>query len=266
MKRSGLSRSTLWRTLLGLEQATPPWITAKRRHRHATTYALVLDRLATGAMAKVPMRTYKSEFQIETQTAKSEFQIETQRGRSEFQIETQPPRSEFQIETPIPSTYVPRSRTSDPSAPPLRVGTRTHDDQDQNHEGESLEAASNGNTSIRPGAADVCANGRDGSRGADAVSVVADIRRGVDGADDRATPALGLPVRQGDDSQGNRRADAEPHQQTFGPLDVTGPQWGQIAQAFRTALQKPKAVDAVREETDQPVLTIREKISSGGSS
>jgi len=105
--RSGVSRATVFRTLATLRDPADPWIVAKRRHRHPTTYDICVDRLAT-APPKEQQMTMTDAAALE----RSESHNETQMG-SESQFETQPTRSESQIETP----------TSDPD---LDLNVRTH--------------------------------------------------------------------------------------------------------------------------------------------
>lgn len=103
--RSGLSRATVARTLVRLQdpsQPGGPWIVAtSRRHRNTTTYDICLHRLATAppAAQQVPM-TPLLDAAEDAECVNFESQNETQ-NKFESQNETQKPDFESQNETPL---------------------------------------------------------------------------------------------------------------------------------------------------------------------
>jgi hypothetical protein len=118
VKRSGLSRATVTRTLARLRDPTQPggpWIVASPRHRHATSYDIQLDRLATR-----PPKEQQMTIAAPTLDGTFEAHFEPQAG-SEAQSEPQPSRSEAHFEPPtsdpdlVPDvrTHTPRAREAD---------------------------------------------------------------------------------------------------------------------------------------------------------
>lgn len=119
--RSGLSRATVARTLVRLEDPTQPggpWIIATaRRHRHATVYDICADRLASRPPKEqqvtlpplIVLPTVESQPPFESQN-------ETQTSIVESQIETQDPQFESQNETPTGTPDLDQERTHTPRA------------------------------------------------------------------------------------------------------------------------------------------------------
>lgn len=230
--RSGLSRATVARCLVSLE--ADEWIIAtSRRHRHATTYAIALDRLATNASGtKVVSRNDGSESQSETQHAPDLSLTLDDQSLTFVKFESQ-------NETPIPSTYHDQYL----QAPALRAGSPPAAADAAAEKGECDAPQPT------PAGADLRANDRDHSESDVSHS---DRRR----ADHPAPPGTRLPLRQGTDSPGAESAgrsgpQLEPQQQTFGPIDVSParePQWGQLAEALRKGLASPKPASADAKE------------------
>jgi hypothetical protein len=121
--RSGLSRSTVARTLPQLEDAAQPggpWIRAtSRRHRHATNYDICVDRLATRppkeqqvSLSSLP----EFECQSETQTPLGS-QNDTQDSEFESQNDTPTGTPDLDQER----THTTRAREDAPPEPALQI-------------------------------------------------------------------------------------------------------------------------------------------------
>lgn len=228
--RTGLSRATVARCLVSLE--ADEWIVAtSRRHRHATNYAIVLDRLATNASGtKVVSRDHGSESQIETQTA-PDLSLTLDDLSLTFD------KFESQNETPIPSTY----HGTYLQAPALRAGSPP----------AAADAAAEKGESDAPqptaASADLRADRRDHS--IDATGGAPRLR-----SDQTPAPGAGVQLSERSnpssvESRARPSPPTEPQQQTFGPIDVSParePQWGQLAEALRKGLAstKPASADA----------------------
>lgn len=114
VKRSGVSLATVKRVLRDLKLPTQPggpWIIASRRHRHATRYDIVIDRLATA-----PPKEQQMTMQTLAALTRFEAQIEPQIPL-EAQNEPLGTKSEAQIEPPTSDPdLVPEERTHTPRA------------------------------------------------------------------------------------------------------------------------------------------------------
>jgi len=224
--RVGLPRRTVERALHALEAGG--WITASRRHRHATSYGICVDRLATNYMgAKVVSPDPRSVRQVGGQPEENlSATFDDQSAKSSNFVR--------QLGGPIPSTYP----DLDPSAPPLRVGSLTEtvnaDDDDEPRGGESA-------TQSAAPDPDLCADDRDHPDHAGG-------RSPGSGSDQTPTSGVGLPLRQRPDLPGATSPDrsgapVEPQQQTLGPRDVSARRDNikKALNVMREALQQRKS-------------------------
>jgi hypothetical protein len=237
--RAKLPQRTVERSIRRL--VADGWVCATRRHRHATTYDIRIERLATNYVgAKVVSSDPRSVRQVGGQEA-------TDLSATFDDLSAKSGNFDRQLGGPIPSTY------PDPelSAPPLRVGSST---DPTINDGRSEWLGGESATQSTPASSDVCANGGDRARRAPLVRDV-DARRAGDDARpgrDIETPApdAGLSLRERPDlprDQGLERPSAPvgPRQQTLGPLDVSPrpapqPQWQRLADAYRKGLADAK--------------------------
>lgn len=252
--RAELEPRTVQRSLHRLEAGG--WIVAVRRqHKRATAWDINVDRLATtwvamkavgGVMPSFPQGAQalndKSDVQLDDKMiAQLNDKTDVQGARLNVKTVVQEPILERQNCRADPQ-YVPDQIPREdliPSAPALRAGLFDADDGKipETHAPESTTPTT-----------DIRADGRDRARGPDEIPGRPDDADGRRGAEHRTTPGAGVPLRQGRDLPGSESVDrpgppVEPHQQTFGPIDVSppaprSPQWGQLADALRAGLKR----------------------------
>jgi hypothetical protein len=229
--RSGLPRSTLRRALQRLED--DHWIVAHRRHRHATTWDICIERLAENWVGAKVVPNLRPTSGPQTASAGTDL-----RPTGEHLRPTNGPQTVDRRPTsgpPIPCTSDP---LYEPSAPALRAGLHAETETTTTTEAK-VEVAD-----ARSGSGDVWADGGDHPRpGADHSS--AGLQQPLGGNQVSARDA-GVPVRQQADSPGavSHQPRGSPQQLTFGPIDATSPEdrrhshWQRVKEIFQDALKK----------------------------
>lgn len=253
---TSLSRSQVAWWLQWLE--AEGWVIGVHRHRHAATYHLCLDRLATSATRAKLVERFESGIRIQTPAdhdLSPESGFKSEKFESGFRsvesgiriqnTDLSPETRHHPVCTEVPRLY-------DPSAPALiapaeadgRLAAATTTTATEAAEGgESGMAGAQGPT-LAARAGDVSTNRGDRARDLEDVSAPLGLR--TDGTQQGGTSEAEVRIQQPTDSQSGGRVDGprpqeEPHQLTFGPQDVKperAPQWGQIAEAFKTALKR----------------------------
>jgi hypothetical protein len=236
VNRSGLERRRVLRSLRRLEQ--DGWIKAARRHRHATTYRICVERLATNWVgAKVITNLGDTG---DTQNWQPENILGDTGDRLGVTGVTQNPDLSVTGVTPIPGTYDPRF---DPRSP---YGADAPDGREPGKAPDGQEGESAGDDLSR-----IPATLRDRPAGVDGEPD--DLRRRAEGADQASPSDTGLPLRQQPDpeSDGPSRTRDRPHYQpTLGPLDVSvSPEtqqrqqhWTRVGEIFKEAMTKQRKV------------------------
>jgi hypothetical protein len=249
--RAELQRRTVYRALQRLE--ADGWIIATRRHRHATTRDIAIDRLAPhwmvpkvvgGVMSGFPQGDHNLGVNRGTQLGVSrdgQLGVTNDVQARDLSVNSDVQGADLSVknDAPIPSTYLTPVGPI-PSAPALRAGW-FDDDDGQLPEGHAPQSAAS--------VADVRADSRDRARGSDENPRRPADDHGPGGTEHSRASGVGVPLRQGADLPGGEsidrpRAPTGPQQQTFGPIDVSpsparpAPQWGQLAEALRAGLKR----------------------------